>query len=133
MSDKNDKLNKIEYKIIFIYCIMFSLLFFSALYFGSDMFSNEVTAPQDFTYNSYINSDEWTEKCVEYQEYEDYYIYKSVEKYCLDYVLVPCYEDYSVKCTSLYLECVDTKNNIIPYMKIINKSRCVETILVKVI
>ena len=148
MSDKNDNLTKIEYKIIFIYCIMFSLVFFSGVYFGSDMISNEVTAPQEFTYNNYINAAEWTEKCSDYEYYEEHEIDYDLER--LEYI--NCKSDYDfcewtiifcinndcssdindkIECENEYLTCKQKYGT--PYIKTINKSRCVETILVKVI
>lgn len=84
--------------------------------------------------NNYINADEWTEKCTEYENYEEHeidYIIKLTDELACNFGYRAClvHDNLNITCEQQKTECIEQYST--PHIKTINQSLCVETILVK--
>ena len=83
-----------------------------------------------------INADEWVEKCTQYEYYEEHevgYLIKITDELTCNVGYRACFinDNININCEQQHDECIEQYST--PHIKTINKSRCVETMLVKVI
>lgn len=109
MSENNEKRDSSAVGMFLVCVLLIFALFYSVYIFQEN---NTALKSEEQLEHNYINADEWTEKCVEYENITK--VYYNIEQDCkvFDGIMVICSDE-----------------SIITEIK--NESVCVETILVK--
>lgn len=123
MSDKLRPLDVIFMSILIVLCI--------SLIIGVD----KGYIGLQKTEQNYINTNEWTEKCSQYEYYKEHEIGHMIkltdELTCnVGYRACLIKDNINITCKQQKTECIEQYST--PHIITINNSRCVETILVKV-